>query len=141
MNSGAWGAFRACFFIGLVLALPAIYMMWRQAKLKKDCTAKADAIVVDCVEKVSHNRVEDKKNTYETTYTYETKYKYSVEGVEYAGSNDRESKEGESFKVFYDPADPKRHYSGKISVFWGWWTWFTFLGGFLMISAVLILIL
>ena len=139
MSSGAWGAFSACFFIGLILALPAIYMMWRQMKLKNDCTAKADAIVTGCVEKTSRDKDEDGRVEYNTTY--ETKYKYSVEGVEYDSSNDRESKEGESFTLFYDPADPKRHYSGKISVFWGWWTWFTFLGGFLMISAVLTLIL
>ena len=141
MNLGPlFGAFKVCLYNGLALGGVAVFMMWKQRNLIKGCTAQVGGIVTGCTESVSRDRVEGKKNTYETTYTYETRYAYSVEGVEYTGSVGWQLTTGDSIAVRYDPSNPQRHYVGKINVFWGWWTWFTFLGGFFLIVALGILI-
>ena len=139
MNLGPlFGAFKVCLYIGLALGGVAVFMMWKQKNLIKSCTAQVDGIVTGCAETVSRHRDEDNRVEYNTTY--KTRYAYSVEGVEYTGSVDWQGTTGDPIAVRYDPSNPQRHYVGKINVFWGWWAWFTFLGGFFLIVAIWILI-
>ena len=95
------------FLFGLIVTGNGVFLMLKSSKLKKACTAQADGVVTDCARRVRRGQKGSK-------VYYESTYKYSVKGVEYVKSVNREYSEGARVTVYYDPSDPNRNYADKL---------------------------
>ena len=130
-----WGTLRVLVFFALVAAIIPIFHVLRKSIKKKSCTAQVDGVVTRYVSRCVH----DTDNQMHTVY--DTKYTYSVDGIAYSGSVTLKSTEGESIPLHYNPFNPKRHYVGKIRVFWGMWTWAcSLLSAIFLIAAIWIFV-
>ena len=132
---GDIGAKLVFFLVGLLIFGIGAFILWRQRKLKKECTAQVPGVVSD-----QHHETTYKKGRRRDRY-YPI-FKYTVEDVEYiqksniGTSNRNVLAVGENVTVFYDPSNPKRHYvlEYRQSAFRA--VKFFFYGGAFMIMAI-----
>jgi len=104
--------------VGLVFAGIGGFLLWRDKRLEKACTAQVSGTVKDVSQSTSYSKKGGRRTSYRPIFTY------SVGGVEYVQQSHVSSARpkfdvGESVTVFYDPSSPKRFYvleEGKSTV-------------------------
>ena len=128
--------------VGLVFAGVGGFLLWRDKKLEKVCTAQVSGTVKDITESISYSTGKGKRAG-RRKISYRPIFTYSVEGVEYVqqsftGSSRPKFTVGQSVTVFYDPSSPERYYVAEegesCALGWAWVT-----TGVTLIIVVLVL--